>query len=128
MLDELAAAGMRFGQTADDWRSSPLLFPDEKSQLVNLDAFRRGPWKHALKAAGVRHRGFKQCRHTFATLSLVYGGLDKLKDVSLALRHDRVSTTEDFYLAIVQELRRQAAGHVAAGMPLYSNRARRLIG
>jgi integrase len=126
-LDELAASGMRFGEGADDWRSSPLLFPDEKSQLVNLDAFRRGPWKQALKAAGVRHRGFKQCRHTFATLSLVYGGLDQLKAVSVALRHDRVSTTEDFYLAIVLELRRQAAGHVAAGMPLYSERAARLI-
>ena len=123
VLDELYAEGVRFAGDPDDWASSPLLFPDPLGRLTNLDEF-RGAWKLALAQTGVRYRPPKHLRHTFATLSLVHGGLDKLPLVSLAMRHDKVSTTETFYIAKVKELRRQAASHVAASMPLYGKRSK----
>jgi len=99
--------------------ATTLLFLDPDGEPIDMNEFRKGPWRDALKAAGVRYRGPAQLRHTFATLSLLHGGLDKLKDVSVAMRHETVKTTETSYVKLVEEMRRKGAAHISTGMPSY---------
>ena len=98
------ARGTGCGDSAD-WRHSPLLFPDPLGRVTPLDWFRSTAWKIALAEAKVRYRGPAQLRHTFATLRLLDVGLEHIKSVSVALRHERQATTERFYVRLVMEMR-----------------------
>jgi len=124
VLLELQAEGMVFGGDPADWRSSPLLFPDPVGKVTPLGVFRSGAWTIACTKAGIRYRPPKQLRHTFGTLSLVDAGLEHLADVSLALRHSELSTTQRSYVKKVLEMRRAAAGNISVGMPAYAERDR----
>ncbi len=121
VLSELQAEGMVFGGDPDDWQHSPLLFPDPRGERTSLDWWRERAWPRALAAAGVAHRGPGQCRHTFATLQLLDMGIEQLPAVSLALRHSSVSTTQRYYLALVDELKRKSASTLSSGMPSYAD-------
>jgi integrase len=52
---------------------TPLLFPGEQGQHVNLHGWRRDEWTPAVKAAGLDHRPPNSLRHTYATFSIAAG-------------------------------------------------------
>ena len=101
-----------------DWRNSPLLFPGPNGELVDPNRF-RSFWKQAIARTDIRYRPPKQLRHSFATLTLATIGLEHMKDVSVAMRHDHVRTTERYYLKIVEQMLVKAGGKISTGMPSY---------
>src|SRR5262249_35665460 len=52
---------------------SPILFPAPRGGYIDGERFRYREWTPALKAAGLDHRRFNDCRHTFATWSIESG-------------------------------------------------------
>jgi integrase len=52
---------------------TPLRFPDEQGQQLNLHDWRRDEWTPAVKAAGLDHRPPNSLRHTYASWSIAAG-------------------------------------------------------
>jgi integrase len=50
-----------------------LVFPGVRGGHLNLDAWRRGEWADALRAAGLEHRTPYALRHTYAAFSIAAG-------------------------------------------------------
>ncbi|MGZ4400398.1 MAG: tyrosine-type recombinase/integrase [Gaiellaceae bacterium] len=119
-LEVISETPVSLHRDPDDWRNSPLLFPGPDGQLVDPNSFRRDFWVPAFEGSGIRYRPPKQLRHSFATLTLLHNGLEHMKAVSLMLRHDHVSTTERFYLKIVDDMLKQGAVALSGGMPRYT--------
>ena len=72
-----------------------LVFPNLVGDVWRLQYFRGGFWDKVLKNAGLAHRGPKQTRHTFATLSLTAGA--PLEWISKQLRHSNMEITRKHY-------------------------------
>lgn len=113
-----------------NWQESPLLFPWHDGGLIDITALRRsgagnkleGLWRQALKHAGLEYRPPKHMRHTFAYLALTGGGENgnpalrwPIEDVSSQLRHDHISTTEDYYLDLVPQVLRRTPDQMSLG-------------
>ena len=52
---------------------TPLLFPGERGDHLNLHNWRRGAWKPALRAAGIRPPHAFALRHTFVSECIAAG-------------------------------------------------------
>ena len=93
---------------------NPYLFPSPKTgTMYDPDAFRRTHDK-ILKAIGAEHIRFHDLRHTFATNALAHG-MD-IKTLSTILGHVSAATTLNTYSHITEEMRRQAAARIDAGI------------
>ena len=94
-----------------------LVSPGAQGGIIDLAAFRRGSWRKALAAAGIRYRPPVQLRHTFATLSLTDGV--PIESVTEMLGHSSITTTEQHYARFLPSGRKRIAHQLAAATPLY---------
>jgi integrase len=110
----------------DQWSMSPLLFAHEDGSPISPDYFLR-KWQQVMKLLlpHIKYRPPKHLRHTFATLTLLELGVEKIKIVADLLRHESYRTTEQHYIKKVQEMRRRSAAAASQGMPAYSADPRR---
>ena len=69
----------------------------------------------------IAYRPPKNLRDTFATLTLLELGVDKIKIVADLMRDDSPRTTERSYIKKVQEMRRRSAQAASTGMPRYAD-------
>lgn len=104
-----------------DWRRSPLLFTRPDGEPISTDYFLR-KWHQAMaQVPHIAYRPPKNLRDTFATLTLLELGVDKIKIVADLMRHDSPRTTERSYIKKVQEMRRRSAQAASTGMPRYAD-------
>lgn len=82
------------------------IWPGRKGHVTRRNNFSYRVWNDWLKAAGIEHRGFHQCRHTAATTMLNHGVAIKL--VSKILGHSKVSMTLDIYNSLLTADQNQA--------------------
>jgi integrase len=52
---------------------SPILLPAPRGGYIDSEKFRHRQWTPAVRAAGLEHRRFLDCRHTFATWAIESG-------------------------------------------------------
>jgi integrase len=103
-----------------DWTNSPLLFSRADGSRITPDYFRN---KFAEAMGTLTHLAYKppkRLRDTFATLTLLELGLDKVKTVSTLMRHTSEKVTLTHYAKIVDELKLRAAGDVSSAMPSFA--------
>lgn len=90
-LLERRRKSLAIGQAADDSH----VFAREDGSIPQRSNFGQRSWRTLLKSCGIRHRGFHQVRHTWATMQISAGTPITL--VSAILGHAKVSTTLDIY-------------------------------
>ena len=85
---EVAAELTRTGERDPaDWRRSPLLFTRPDGRPISTDYFLR-KWHQAMaQVPDIAYRPPKNLRDTFATLTLLELGVDKIKIVADLMRH-----------------------------------------
>ena len=104
-----------------NWRRSPLLFTRPDGKPISTDYFLR-KWHQAMaQVPHISYRPPKNLRDTFATLTLLELGVDKIKIVADLMRHDSPRTTERSYINKTQEMQRRSAQAASTGMPRYAD-------
>jgi integrase len=76
-------------------RRDQLVFPGVRGGIIDLAKWRRGPWRRALKSAGLEYRPPSGMRDTFVTLLLEEG--TPLEWISKQMGHSSTTTTERHY-------------------------------
>ena len=71
------------------------VFLNERGKPLALENVRAREWKRVTLKAHVRYRPIYQCRHTFATLSLLNG--DTVQHTAAQMGHTTISTVENVY-------------------------------
>jgi integrase len=114
-------AELPFGIRRDPiaWEESPLLFTRPDGARITPDYF-RNKWAEAMATLPhLEYKPPKSLRDTFATLTLLELGLDRMKTVSTLMRHTSEKVTQKHYAKIVSELMVKAAADASTGMPTY---------
>jgi integrase len=76
-------------------RRDQLVFPGKAGDVLDLAAWRRGPWRRALGGASLAYREPYGMRDTFATLNLTDGA--PLEWISEQMGHSEIDTTRKHY-------------------------------
>ena len=93
---------------------NPYMFPSPVTGEMYYPDSIVNQHKKILKDAGLPHIRFHDLRHTFATNALAHG-MD-IKTLSTILGHVSAATTLNTYSHITEEMRRQAAARIDAGI------------
>jgi|SRR5215469_8977971 len=107
-----ALSGMlraRYGETVPPPTDPLFVFHGER---LDIDRFRKGPWRIALAKANIGYRKPYALRHTFATLRLSQG--QSVKYVAAQLGHTSAMTTFTHYARWMPAERIEAPGRLEA--------------
>ncbi len=105
-------------RTAEGWSKDALVFPAENGRHLRHTAY---AWSGLLKRAGLRHRAFHTCRHTFASHALRVGVRPEL--VQRWLGHSTLSMTLDVYREFIPDHEADAADAAKLGSILKGGRS-----
>src|SRR5215831_16386770 len=93
-------------------RRPPIPSSCSRGERLDVNRFRKGPWRIALAKAGLAYRRPYALRHTFATLLLAQG--QSIKYVAAQLGHSSAMTTLAHYARWMPAERLEAPGRLEA--------------